>query len=513
MKKIEVPKPRKGCLLFSVVLLLQLFITILLPATTFAGTITLEHPVDKYNGSVQFAPGRDFVVQGRLLDFAGIPLNVRITLQDEQGKTVRSLCSTVNAQGYTDPALVDVSQVGSFGALAWTNDSTALKNNPSPDLVKDKTLSSNKIVVNSAGQYAAIIFGGMASNSGIYEPGDKLANGSYILRVAALDTIGQEVATASETIKIGVSNMVCARFSPSQADGYPHFENVKQFAQANNLKIMLDPFPAFWSQKATPTSAPVFYENLKIWRVNDLAEYLYAPQTYVIMYNVAGTSATQNVELGGLVYNKFLQNATPKHVVYFYRYDIGDTSVSYAKKNGKIVTKNGALVDFDGKHRTNGYNQLAITRAERRADNIATVENLYNPRDLQKTIDTKVSDGVDLKPHQTLSLFGVVTPLATDSVVYDAASESFAVNNYLAKLHYEITGPGGVVTRRTLRTIGLTRQYKENSKAASLYEFKHDFPAQYFPHAGVYKIKVQGLDTKGEQVKDASAAFNIIVRE
>jgi hypothetical protein len=480
--------------------------------TALAGTITLDHPVDKYNGVVQFAPLRDFMVQGRLLNFTEPRVNVRITVADAKGNVIRTITSQVNAQGYTDSSQIDISSVGKFGDLQWTSNPQALKNNPSPDLVKDKTISTNKAVINASKLYSAIVFGGIADNSGIQENLIGLTPGDYTLQVAAIDVNGKILDSTSQKIKIDNSNMVCGRFSPAKADGYPHFENVQAFSKTNNLKIMLDPFPAYWMQKPTPISDSVFYENLKIWRVNDLVEYLVAPKTYVVIYNISENSATHGVELGGLIYNKFLEDATPGHSVYFYRYDIGDTSVSYTKKNGKVITKNGAIVDFDGKHRSHSYNQLAMARAEMRNADKPTAENIYNPMDMPTDIDTNLSDGVALNSPQTLSLYGAVTPLANSPVAYDEVKEFYNVGNRIANLYYEITGPGGIITRRETRSIGLTRQYKPNTKAASLYEFKHDFAATDFPHPGVYKIKVQGLDIKGNKVKDANAVFNVKVQ-
>ncbi len=512
MSKAKMLKTFGHHLIFTALLSLSLGSIICPLPRALAGTITLDHPVDKYNGVVQFAPLRDFLVQGKLLDFTEPVINVRVTLVDTKGNVLRTVTSQVNSQGYTDSAQIDISSVGKFGDLQWTNNPIALRNNPSPDLVKDKTSSTNKAVINANKLYSALVFGGIANNSGIREKLPCLTPGTYTLRVAALDADGKVLASNSEEIKMSNSNMVCARFSPAKADGYPHFENVQAFAKTNNLKIMLDPFPAYWMQGPTPISDAVFYENLKIWRVNDLVEYLVAPKTYVIIYNISDSSATHGVEIGGLIYNKFLQAATPRHEVYFYRYDIGDTTVSYTKKNGKVITKLGTIVDFDGKHRAHGYNQLAVARAEMRQADKPTAENVYNPLDLPMDIDTNLSDGVKINSSQTLSLYGAVTPLANSHVSYDEVKEFYNVGNRIANLYYEITGPGGIITRRETHSIGLTRQYKPNSKASSLYEFKHDFAATDFPHPGVYKIKVQGLDTKGNKVKDANVAFNVKVR-
>ena len=476
-----------------------------------AGTVTISNPSDSFNNSVTIAPYRDFLVQGSLSGFGTEPVQLQILIADSAGTIIKTITASTNTIGYTDPTQIDTSDVSSSFNTKWSNNITALQNNPSPDLVADKTTAANKAVINRDGHYAALILGGLASGSGITNTSYLSTPGTYTITANVLDSENHILANATKDFLIANSNMLCARFSPTEEDGYPHLENAIAFGQANNLKVMIDPFPGYWSQKTTAFSDSVFYENLKMWRTNDLAEYLVAPETSVIIYNINATCATQGVEIGGLIKNNYLQDATTGHKVYFYRYDLGDISVTYTRSDGSEVTAPGSIVNFDGTHRSANYNQVAYARAERRSLNQTTDENIINMADTNKTIDNNVANGIYLRPNQTLSLIGAVTPIPTNDVTYNETQEFYTVNNRITNLVYNVTDPSSTLNTQT-RAVNLTRAYTPTWNSASIYEFKHDFAAATFTENGVYSFSVSGTDNTGA-VANTANTFNVIVSD
>ena len=58
-----------------------------------------------------FAEGRDFYVKGNFTHPQGVPIDIKISLVDENGNTIRMIKSNVNADGITDPGDVDMSLI------------------------------------------------------------------------------------------------------------------------------------------------------------------------------------------------------------------------------------------------------------------------------------------------------------------------------------------------------------------------------------------------------------------
>ncbi len=478
------------------------------------------------------APTRDFLVLGRLDDRKDKIYNVKIEVVRSDGTVVRTVVSDVDASGATPPSKVnrnysftgqnnDSGDKQGFLSLRGQADAAgawnALLKDPPPDLVgasrKEFLDPSNKAVVNAKGEFAALVLGGVTKNLDTSYPyaGD-LTEGSYKLRVSALDKSGKVAASAETALEFAPSPMVFGRFSPTASDGFPHKENLAAFARENKLKIMYDFFPGYWSRDK------VFHEIKARWRVNDLVEYLYAPVSKGVIYNVNDGSATQNVEIGGMLYHNYFQDGDPDHKVFLYRYDVGDTNLSYERQDGSTAAVTGTLVPFDKdgdrQPRSSGYDQLIFSRAERRGAGADTSENVLDLTGAaapSSGLDIGVGDGVYVKPGQTLSLYGVAAPLSTDQVAANPDG-SYSVRSRLSKIVYSITKPDGTQLSTT-RDVSLKRIYAPSWESPSLYEFKNDFGADLLDQKGKYDIVAQGYTSQGTPAADSSQRFKVVVSD
>lgn len=522
----------------------------------------------------RFANQRDFYVTGSLSGKAfDQALNVQVELKDNRGRVVRQVQSQVDPllettapadlnQNYYAPARGDWSH-------PWSpSKAVDLRLNPSPEMARDGRLAGSeqdpgrKAVVNGAREFAALVLGGASQNLPDlnYRYPQDLKDGQYQLSVKVLDLQGRVLAvtenyplTFSNQASGNTNKMIIARFSPTRKDGVPHKEMVTALAKKQGLKIMFDLFPGYWSRPLQPWlgTQSVFAEYYPRWLVNDVIEYRDAPETLAVLYNIAGSSATQQ-ELTYVNHWRYLdqpvspaKNHRPDPVqpgkVFFYRYDIGDPQVTYAKNGRGSYTRQGKLVPFDGRQRSEGYKQLMFARAEitepsatlfnpagsqgaspalpalltgpgpRVFTNGENLEVLHDLRVLPYNVDFNVYNDVHLKVGQRLSLLGVVTPLPAP-VKFNAATGAGEPQNAIRFLRYNLITPRGDYLS-FLRQVGLTRQYSPSWQAPSIYEFLHQLPEDVFISPGRYQVQAVALDSWYKEVPRTKTAFKVIVEK
>lgn len=505
----------------SFIVKITLVLCLMMPSA-FASSIQLLQPSDTES---TLAPLRDFMVVGKLVDISE-PTDVKIELFNDKKQLVRSMKSQVDVStGSIDENKIETKYKN--GKYYKEDNYAALKNNPPPDLVygdgSEMNNPANKIVVNRNKQFAATILGGVSKafdtdyKDAVFGEYKDLQAGTYELKITAIDTRTQkEVAKCSKKIKFAPSEMVFARFSPTKQEGYPHKEAMMDFAVKNQMRVLLDAIPGYWSQSKTEKSSEVFYEIPTRWRVNDLQEYLAAKNIHGVIYNITSSSTSQSLEIGGLVKAHYLEDEMPNHHVYLYRYDIGEPELSYKAEDGTVKTVVGKIVPFDGTKKAKDYKQLMIARVEMSDASSQTTENVYWPLQLEKAIDFDTTDGVTAKLGQIVSLMGVVTPIKTDEVEVVTQGDikesvlNYVVKNRIQDIAYTITAPDGTTTN-LVKYVSLKRQYFVNKSSTSIYEFKHDFGGELLKQKGVYIVQAQGMDCHGVAVDRATQSFKITV--
>lgn len=459
------------------------------------------------------AEGRDFYVVVAL-DREGEkpnekPFNVRFELFPEGGQeAVRTVTSAVDLRaGVTPPeaVLMDYEH-------GWTpSEPEAVLASPPPDLIYDhRRLDSffnpelKAVVMDSYA--AALIQGGVTrafdtNYDSVY--GGDLLKGSYTLKITALDEKGVALASDSVPLTFGaVPRKIIARFSPAD-----HFENVKKFCAAHDLHIYLDLFPGYWNASTLPAEvgepSGLFYEIVRRWRPNDLAEYREGVVEGVL-YNINEKSATQGVEIAGLA----RQGRLGSNDITWHYYDTGEVSIAYEGADGKKEEKKGTIVPFPS-----GRN-LVFTRAEiRSGDKVAAPgqDNVFSPEDFAKEVDWDLSDGVVLKPGQLLSLFGVAKPIQPALEDTEALEDgTYRANNRIAEVRYTLTGDNEEILPLEGKAVGLTRA--DIPSGPSIYEFRHDIPMGA-DFKGEWTVKAEAFDNHGKVVDGTALTFKVYVGE
>lgn len=485
------------------------------PLAAAAPSVTLVQPSAE---ECTLAPLRDFTVIGRLEDMDKA-VNVRIELFDEKRRLVRQVVSSVDVSSRATPK--DMLELNYKHGKYYVEDKNAsLIDNPSPDIVKGSggkafKNPSNKAVVNRKGEFAATILGGASKNFDTAYGDDKvgsygdLAAGKYTLQVTATDAAtGAVIAeTKRKLVFAGADRLVLGRLSPKGEDGYAHKENLEQFAAARKVRLRNDFLPGYWNRPRNGDMKEVFYEIPLRWRLNDAQEYIMAKNFDCVIYNISEGSTVQNVELGALAANDYIDNPSDKaHSVNFYHYDIGDIEVSYQNGLHKEISR-GKLVPFESKN--------DITRVEIRRVQNATLENDYWPLESKKTVDFDISDGVKISFGEYISIFGVTTPIRTSEVeraddndVFKAGT--YSVKNRIDAMEYKIITPSGREVE-VKKPVGLKRHYFVNKVAPSIYEYKHILGGDVFSERGSYIVSMQGVDKNGAQVDATEKSFTVIV--
>ena len=445
-----------------------------------APTVTVQLTQPSPGRESHFANQRDFYVAGTLSGrhFAQA-LNVQFLVKDAQGRIVRQVQSQVDPfLKCTSPASLNLKYYASARgdwSHPWSPSRPEdLRLNPSPEMVQDQTQSglendaAGKAVVNGAKEFAALILGGATKHLQDihYSYPQDLQNGSYELIIKVLDLNGRTVAVSPPySLTFGnqssgnTNKMIIARFSPTAKDGVPHKEKVTELARRQGLKIMFDLFPGYWSRPLQPWlgTGSIFAEYYPRWLINDVIEYRDAPETRAVLYNISSSCATQQ-ELAYVNYWQYLnrnpqadenklaasrdqaRKATARQEknggqVFFYRYDIGDPLVTYAKNGQGNYTRQGKLVPFDGRKRSHDYKQLIFARAEIEEP----TATLFNPAG-QRVLSLKAQNTKAPAAPTAKAGAGTASGPASSQAVTGGASAKTALP--AASLRALITGPG-----------------------------------------------------------------------
>jgi len=366
----------------------------------------------------------------------------------------------------------------------------------------------NKAVVTPT-WYAAVILGGCtkdfdtsyADSHGV--PLEDLTSGTYTILVTGLtnDLAG---LTATKTIYFSTTHLALGRFSPDNSK-----MRLIEYGAIHNEIVALDLFPGYF------TGAPFLngkgYEINNRWRpnngievVNDmpgtLVDFVSIAQNDLLLYNVRGDSATQQVEIGMML--KYDLADSP-HTTWLY-YDVGEPDLVYTKTDLTTAGIYGLIVPFAGNDR------LALTRVETRCASTGFHENNFKPWDpTPKTVDVDLADGAQARTCDIFSIFGVVRPIRA-TVTQGQWHYQYIADNRIAKIHYIISAPGGGEVLNEQRDINLTRNYDITNPTkpyVSIYEFNNEFQITGAP--GAYTVSLTGLDAHGAEVAGTHETLTI----
>jgi len=377
-----------------------------------------------------------------------------------------------------------------------------------PDLVKEPggiEDPNNKVVV-TEDYYAGVILGGATKDfDTTYTDSDgmplaDLTEGTYTIVVTGLscDLAGQ---TATKQISMGLTHASLGRFSPESSK-----QKLIEFTEANGYRIYFDYFPGYFGFEGN------LYEIKDRWMpnnsievANDLAgtvvDTVAAAVNDLLVYNVRDTSATNTVEIGALVHNGLVESAN----TVFHHYDIGEPEITYVDEGGQSVS-------LDGQYATFGASPLVITRVEIQAADASTGDNLYNTGDTTpKELDLDVADGVTVGPGEEFNVFGVVTPIPSETSPGEHDHE-YMIANRIAQVRYDIRDGGGTIVDTQTKEVDLARIYDPTDPtwlSNSIYEFMHELTIE--SGAGVYTVELVGLDADGAEVGGTAQSFTVTV--
>ena len=499
-------------------ILAGLFLAASLGGTPGEGaTLHLSVPSE---GECLLAATRDLYVLGTL-DRQGRspsqePLDLRVRLfRLGEAAALRTVTASVDATGLTPRGAVRVDYLKDLAARKLGNlyapsDDPVLRC-PPPDLLGDPSVPGsledprNKGVVTEH-TFAALLQGGV---TGDFDTAYRrvlsrdLEEGTYRLLVEALDRSGSVAASADRILRLGtVPDKVLARFSPPE-----HLAAVTAFAAARGYRIYRDPFPGYWdcgspsSPEPLRGEAPYFAEILPRWRANDALEYR-GGRVHGVIYNISPGSTSQAVEIGSLAATGRLETAFIP-----YHYDIGEVALSADRGDGVPVRRVGVLVPFASGDR------LVLTRAEIRGDGITPLpesDGICSPDETVPRVDWTVSDGVQARARQMVSLFGVVPPIQPASGDVRALPDgSYGVDNRIAVLRTRVFDGDRLVLSRDL-AIGLVR-LRGGRVLPSLYEFRKDLSLPVSLDGRVLQVRLEGLDARGNRVAGTEESFPLRV--
>lgn len=430
----------------------------------------------------QIVDGRDFYVIGVVPKDAK---EAAVRLFNEEGDVVRALT------GHDHPAFfLDLEGLSAFN--------TEQAEYFMPDLIYDpqnpESLYDGSIKCYvQGGMLFAVIPGGQYRMNGHAitdengAPYAKLTPGRYTLEIE----VGGQSARREMTLG-AAEDKAMARFSP---DG--HFNSVTGAASENAIRTYLDPLPGYWSPSGFvpgQENNPYFAEIKDRWQLADGMEYA-AGTVHFYIYNLTPTCATIAVELAVLQ----LDNAVDTRMKP-YRYDIGEPLLAY-KDAQSDVDLMGTFVPFEKGDR------LALTRAQT-GD---AKENRFEAYLLEpRPVDLDLLDGVSAKPGETLTLFGVVTPIQNEAADLTRLTENaWEIGNRITHIQYEFSCEGETWSER--RDVGLTRMLGENWEGYSLYEFAHCFTFPQTLSGKTVEASIQGYDVHGEKVSGTAEMLTIAV--
>ncbi len=429
---------------------------------------------------------------------------LKVELQNSWGKVIRSVSTSIKDN--KDGLNIDYDLLSYYGT-----DRNELKNSCMPDLVYDPDRPESfqdtwiKCYYNDQ-NYTALIYGGTYDKDiNPYDQNGKklkpLKEGKYRIKVT-LSKAGSHwpIAIATRKIKIKYADdKVLSRFTPAA-----HFSKVLEQAEIHDYTVFLDPFPGFWNPHTfieVLKDSDMFCEILPKWRLADSQEYIEG-RVHFYIYNVSESSATYNVEVGQLAYDNAIDDSSR---LFYYYYNIGEPILP----NGCIQ---GKFEEFDTDK------SIVFTRADYPTG--SSVDNFVNINDLKNMkSDLNLSDGINVKAGETVSLYGVCKPIASDTTRDE--SNKYTIYNRITQISYMYMS--GDTPVGFIRPVTLTRVYPESdfyarldllrqgifsmdaaAVAPSILEFKHDlvFPTELQGKQIQLKVsaKDKDLNTIGDEI-------------
>jgi len=460
-----------------------------------------------------FAEKRDFVVVGYFPTRLGRPGDVRIELfagSDTRRRPVRSIRSHVDpSTGLTPRESLDF---GYERGQAWGPQGGGLEVSEmlmTPDLVAVPggiENPTNKVVVTPE-YYAGVVLGGASRDFDTRYAGDDgvpwtdLNAGQYTIRVTGISG-DFEGRSNSRRIEFGRTHAMLGRFSPGISR-----DKMLVYAAEHGFRTYIDFFPGFFSQGGYSYEIPGrWMANNAVEVVNtfpdSLRDTLADAQNDLLLYNISGTSATQRIEIGGLVSSGLLTQQTT-----FHYYDIGEPFIPYLDAStGMPASLSGTITAFEPGDR------LALTRIEIEPAGESGEDNLYDFGAVrQRGIDTDLDDGVALDPSREFSIYGVTAPLPS-ATRPGPLPHQFEVANSIRSIEYRIRSEDGSLVLADSRPVGLKRLFEpvhaQSRSMLSIYEFKHRFRLD---ESGTYTVSAHARDAEGAEVPGGAATFQITV--
>lgn len=444
--------------------------------------------------------GRDFYVIGRLdregKSAAELPVDIRVEVavaglvRAGEKVPVRTVRSRVDRETGLTPER-DI-YFDYEGRAPWVEiPRRELVKSPPPDLIyrhgdiESFYDPSIKAVV-TEDCFAALIQGGVTK--GYDTDYEKVYNEDLewkLFRVFVSAVSGDEVLDSRELdiMFSSVQDKILASFSPPQ-----HMAAVAAFAAPRGLRIYRDRMPGYWDFRL-----PSAYEIPRRHGRNLALEYLEG-RVHAIIYNIGEESPAQRSGLGHIAFQGWLDTEE----IYFYRYDIGEPSLTY-KKWGETKRRDGVLTRFQSSAK------LALTRAEIIAN--LPQDHDYFPEENAGKATLYPFASVIVNPGETCRLCGVVTPIQprlSEIIVRDDAT--FTVQNRIDKIRYVFKDMLDGVLHVEEHKVGLTR-FCGAERYSSVYEFSHTFMLPETMRGRIVTIFVSAVDRHGELVSGSQEAF------
>lgn len=444
--------------------------------------------------------GRDFYVVGKInregKSAAELPLDIRVEVavtglvRAGEKIPIRSVRSRVDTVTGVTPERDIFFEYD--GKAPWVNLSRdELRKSPPPDLVyrhenPESFFDPSVKAVVTEDTFAALIQGGCTKDfdtdyEKVYD--EDLQWKLYRVFVDAVS--GDEVLASRELdVMFGtVQDKVLARPCPPA-----HLAAVEKFALPRGFRLYRNAMPGYWKY-----GLPSAYEIPLRSRRNDAWEFLEG-RVHAVIYNISENCSQQNVELGHIAFQGWLGTDE----IYFYRYDIGEPSVTY-EKWGEQVTREGEIMRFvEGE-------TLTLARAEIIRD--ADAESPYLPCAPAGRAELFPFSAVILRPGETFRLYGAVTPLQPHlSEVVAGDDATFTVLNRADKIRYEFVDALDGVLHREEHAVGLIRRCGSDA-AVSIYEFRHTFILPEALRGRVVTVFASAYDAKGVFIEGSRKAF------
>lgn len=445
--------------------------------------------------------GRDFYIIGRIdregRRAAELPVDIRVEVAETglvragEKIPVRSVRSRVDRTTGVTPER-DVF-FGYDGKAPWVDIPRGeLMKSPPPDLIyrngdDASFLDPSVKAAVTEDTFAALVQGGVTRD--IDSSYDHVYSGDLewkLYRVFVDAVSGDEVLDSRELdIMFGtVQDKMLASFSPPE-----HMAAVTRFASARGIRIYRDRLPGYWD-----FGLPSPYEIPPRRRRNEALEFLEG-RVHAVLYNITEDSAAQRVALGHIAFQGWIESEE----IWFYRYDIGEPSLTY-EKWGEALCRGGVITRFgDGR-------RLRLARAEIARGNKPPGESAGKTEFFPFT-------AVIAGEGEAVSLYGAVTPIQPRlSEVVPGEDGTFAVQNRIEKIRYVFEDMTEGILHTEEREVGLTRFF-EGKPFVSIYEFRHCLTPPEALRGHVMTVFVSALDKHGEPVGGTEETFYLYLRQ